>query len=303
MTAPGTAATTTPTEQDLPALRIAVVAALPQTAPPLVEALRKLGHQVPVVISYRRPADWPGHVLGEHDLPPGPDLAVPYRPESVAALLHAYAPDAAVSYGYPRKLPAAAVSAPRLGMVNCHPSDLPSYRGPNPVGWAVRNGEREIGVTWHRMDAHLDTGAVLARTRIPLDEDVWSFTGANSRVLKAASSMLPQMLRRLVRQEAGEPQPQREGTWAGFFSEDYATVDWSADATHIHTQVRAWNIAGHHPRLPGPVATIDGTRWRLRRTTLEQPPPRTGRRIACGTGDLWVLAADALDPADKTGDG
>lgn len=290
------AATAGPAAESVPALRIAVVAALPQTAPPLVEALRALGHQVPVVIGYRRPADWPGHVLGEHDLPPGVDLAVPANPESVTALLCAYAPDVAVSYGYPRKLPAAAVSAPRLGTINCHPSDLPSYRGPNPVGWAVRNGEREIGVTWHRMDAQLDTGTVLARTTIPLDEQMWSFTGVNSRVLEAASAMLPRVLRRLADGDTGEPQPRREATWAGFFSDDYATVDWSEPATHIHTQVRAWNIAGHHPRTQGPVATIDGTRWRLRRTALTQPPPGTGRRVSCGTGDLWVLAADQLDP-------
>ncbi|MEU3910311.1 formyltransferase family protein [Streptomyces sp. NPDC029721] len=295
MTPQETLETATPRDQDAPALRVAVVAALPQTAPPWVETLRALGHQVPVVIGYRRPADWPGHVLGEHDLPPGVDLAVPSRTESVAALLRAYAADVAVSYGYPRKLSASAVSAPRLGAVNCHPSALPSYRGPNPVGWAVRNGERTIGVTWHRMDAELDTGYVLARTTIALDDDVWSFTGVNSRVLEAAAHMLPQVLRQLVDGDAGEPQPEHEGTWAGFFGEDYATVDWSAEAAHIHTQVRAWNIAGHHPRVQGPVAVIDGTRWRLRRTTLEQPPHGTGRRITCGTGQLWVLAADSLD--------
>jgi methionyl-tRNA formyltransferase len=283
------------TAPDTPALRVAVVAALPQTAPPLVEALHALGHRVPVVIGYRRPADWPGHVLGEQDLPPGVDLGIPSRTGSIAGLLRAYAVDVAVSYGYPRKLPAAAVTAARLGIVNCHPSKLPSYRGPNPVGWAVRNGERSIGVTWHRMDAELDTGSVLARTTIPLDEGTWSFTGVNSRVLHAASELLPEVLSRLVRGDEGEPQPPGEGSWAGFFSEDYATVDWSADAARIHTQVRAWNIAGHHPRVQGPVAVIDGSRWRLRRTTLQEPPPGTGRRITCGTGHLWVLAADPLD--------
>ncbi|MFF7730867.1 methionyl-tRNA formyltransferase [Streptomyces sp. NPDC008001] len=276
-------------------LRIAVIAALPQTAPPLVEAVRALGHQVPVVIGLRRPLDWPGHLLGERDLPPGVDLALPAHVDAVAGLLHAYAPDVAVSYGYPRKLPAAAVTAPRLGTVNCHPSRLPSYRGPNPVGWAVRNGEREIGVTWHRMDADLDTGRVLARTTIPLDPEMWSFTGVNARVLDAASALLPGVLERLAADDPGEEQPAREGSWAGFFDEDYATVDWSAPAAHIHTQVRAWNIAGHHPRTRGPIAEIDGTRWQLRRTTLQQPPTGTGRRITCGDGKLWVLAADPVD--------
>ncbi|MBO1333035.1 methionyl-tRNA formyltransferase [Streptomyces sp. VRA16 Mangrove soil] len=276
-------------------LRVAVVAALPQTAPPLVAAVRALGHEVPVVIGLRRPHDWPGHLLGERDLPPGVDLALPARADAVTGLLRAYAPDVAVSYGYPRRLPAAAVAAPRLGTVNCHPSDLPSYRGPNPVGWAVRNGEREIGVTWHRMDADLDTGRVLARTTIPLDDEIWSFTGVNTRVLDAASALLPGVLARLVAGDPGEEQPAREGSWAGFFDEDYAHVDWSAPAAHIHTQVRAWNIAGHHPRVRGPLALLDGTHWQLRRTTLHRPPPHTARRIPCGTGTLWLLSADPAD--------
>ncbi|MFJ6407725.1 formyltransferase family protein [Streptomyces hydrogenans] len=62
--------------------------------------------------------------------------------------------------------------------INCRPCDFPSYRGPNPVGWAVRNGEHRIGVTWHRMAAEPDTGSVPARTTIALDDQVRSFTGS-----------------------------------------------------------------------------------------------------------------------------
>ncbi|PPS90907.1 hypothetical protein BZZ08_00505 [Streptomyces sp. MH60] len=87
----------------------------------------------------------------------------------------------------------------------------------------------------------------------------------------------------------GEPQSAGTGSWAGFFKKDYATVDWSAPATHIHTQVRAWNIAGHHPRCEGPIAVIDGTRWRLRRTTLDQPrqAPDAGSPAAPATCGYW----------------
>ncbi|WP_104630475.1 formyltransferase family protein [Streptomyces sp. MH60] len=140
----------------------------------------------------------------------GPALAVVPAPRTerpagigCARILRAYQPDAAVSYGYPRKLPASAVTAPRLGTVNCHPSDLPAYRGPNPVGWAVRNGEREIGVTWHR----LDTGAVPAHTRIPLDHSLWSFTGVNFLVLETATAMLPDVLGRLALGEKANRSP------------------------------------------------------------------------------------------------
>ena len=60
---------------------------------------------------------------------------------------------------------------PRLGIVNGHPSLLPRYRGPFPIAWAVRNGETEIGMSFHLMDAAFDTGNVLAQKAIPLDDD------------------------------------------------------------------------------------------------------------------------------------
>ena len=33
----------------------------------------------------------------------------------------------------------------RFPIVNTHPSLLPRYRGPNPIAWTVRNGDRELG--------------------------------------------------------------------------------------------------------------------------------------------------------------
>ncbi len=57
---------------------------------------------------------------------------------------------------------------PRLGIVNGHPSLLPRYRGPFPIAWAIRNGETEIGMTFHLMDAAFDTGNVLAQKAVPL---------------------------------------------------------------------------------------------------------------------------------------
>jgi methionyl-tRNA formyltransferase len=59
-------------------------------------------------------------------------------------------PDASVAF--PWLLPADALAVPRLGAVNVHPSLLPRYRGPNPVGWTFRNDDAEIGLTFHRMD-------------------------------------------------------------------------------------------------------------------------------------------------------
>ena len=36
-----------------------------------------------------------------------------------------------------------------------------------PVAWAIRKGDEEIGITFHRMDAELDTGPILAQRTYP----------------------------------------------------------------------------------------------------------------------------------------
>ena len=72
--------------------------------------------------------------------------------------------------GFPWKIPPVALAVPRLGWLNGHPSLLPRHRGPLPVAWAIREGDEEIGITFHRMDADLDTGPILAQRRYPLGE-------------------------------------------------------------------------------------------------------------------------------------
>jgi peptidoglycan/xylan/chitin deacetylase (PgdA/CDA1 family) len=60
---------------------------------------------------------------------------------------------------------------PRLGSINLHKRKLPDYRGGGPVGlWEMLDGCNEIGVTVHKVDDTLDTGAVLRTATIPIDD-------------------------------------------------------------------------------------------------------------------------------------
>lgn len=53
----------------------------------------------------------------------------------------------------------------RLGIVNLHLAPLPEYRGRYSAGHALRNGEKEYGVTLHYVDAGIDTGPIIAARR------------------------------------------------------------------------------------------------------------------------------------------
>ncbi len=59
---------------------------------------------------------------------------------------------------------------PKYGCVNVHASLLPKYRGAAPIQWAVINGEKVSGVTTMRMDEGLDTGDMILKEEVVLDE-------------------------------------------------------------------------------------------------------------------------------------
>ena len=57
---------------------------------------------------------------------------------------------------------------------------LPRHRGPIPLAWAFRDGDGQYGVTWHRMDAELDTGPILAQATVPMEDDEGTSTSGMS---------------------------------------------------------------------------------------------------------------------------
>jgi methionyl-tRNA formyltransferase len=92
-------------------------------------------------------------------------------PEAVNRLA-AFAPDVLVVACFPWRLPAAVRSLAPLGGINVHPSLLPALRGPDPVFWALRRGDRRTGVTLHLLDAGFDTGPILVQEAIDIPSGV-----------------------------------------------------------------------------------------------------------------------------------
>ena len=76
---------------------------------------------------------------------------------------------------------------PRLGSINVHPALLPRHRGPIPLAWALREGDAAWGSTWHRMDAELDTGNMLAQATVPIEDDDVDIAEFGPRLLAPGS--------------------------------------------------------------------------------------------------------------------
>ena len=69
-----------------------------------------------------------------------------------------------------RMLPKVVWEMPRLGTFNLHAALLPQYRGAAPINWAVINGDHTSGVTTFMIDEGMDTGHIMMREQVLIDE-------------------------------------------------------------------------------------------------------------------------------------
>ena len=85
---------------------------------------------------------------------------------------------------------------PKECCLNVHPSVLPSYRGPTPLFWQFREGERETGVTLHIVEEGIDAGAIVAQSVVPL----WAgarFTEVNAKLADMGAALMVDTVQRM----------------------------------------------------------------------------------------------------------
>jgi methionyl-tRNA formyltransferase len=125
------------------------------------------------------------------------------------------APDLGVVANFGQILCADLISVPRHGLINCHPSLLPRYRGPTPLGHILLNGEKVSGATWHRVTPAVDSGEILAQKQFTVsDQD--TVNDLDRKSSKSAIDMLCPLLERIAKQQI-TPEPQDEAL-ASYFS-------------------------------------------------------------------------------------
>ena len=251
--------------------------------------LRTLGHEVVGVLTTPLEGDRYGtDSLGAIALQAaaGFDVLVAGSPSRIAPLLSVLDADVAISAAFPLRIPDDALEVPRFGILNTHPALLPRYRGPNPMAWAVRNGDPELGYTVHRMDADFDTGAILAQGTTPLTaiERPDELFGA---MIDLVGRLLPAALRRVEAGDAGDPQPTAGASYAGFFEAAYAEIDLSHTAEAVRRQVLAWRVAAIRPEHHGALATIAGERVRVLHASLDDT--QGGIPMQCADAPIWIV--------------
>lgn len=105
--------------------------------------------------------------LVEHD---DTDVLCMITDESQYDVVRQLEPDILVSAGFKFIVPSDIIDIPERGAVNLHPSYLPYNRGYNPSVWSIIKDE-PAGVSIHYMMPDLDSGPIIARSKVSVRPD------------------------------------------------------------------------------------------------------------------------------------
>lgn len=153
----------------------------------------------------------------------------------------------------------------RIMAINLHMAPLPEYRGCNQFSFAIIEGKKEFGTTLHRLEAGIDSGAILAEKRfaIPEDADVAGLVRMTEEAsLALFKQAMPDILNgKCTPVEQSQLVAQR-GTSLHFRKEIDAlkNIDPAWPAEKIKRHIRATSMPGFEP----PYQMVNGQKQHLR---------------------------------------
>ena len=281
--------------------RVVIVTMIPPVLTGFDAVLREAGHQPVALLTMRGHggpdgAEWTSKLVAA--APPDLEILMPARRKSLVPLLQSVEPDLVVCMGFPWKIPADALAVPKHGWLNGHPSLLPLHRGPTPVAWAIRAGDDEMGISFHKMDAELDTGPILVQRRIPFGE----FEPPDDFFPKMGPIVGEALAEALAKIEAGEEgtlQTDGSGSYETFFGDEAVRLDLARPAAEVHRLAWAWRFGMRvDGGLKGAVLEVDGTPVRVLATSLAEVEGAT--RVECGDAPLWIVETEELSEEEAT---
>ncbi len=215
------------------------------------------------------------------------------NPEFIEAL-QGYDADLFVIIAF-RMLPEIVWNMPPLGSINLHGSLLPQYRGAAPINWAVINGEKETGVTTFFLKHQIDTGSIILRQAVPIEENDTAGTVYN-RLMHTGAELMVKTLHSIEdKTYVLEEQDMTDATQHApkIFKED-CIVDWSRTVEENYNFIRglspyptAWTKLG---KLTLKIFWAEKKFTEPAKTGAIETDNKTYLKVSCSNG--WLSLKD-----------
>ena len=267
----------------------------PDFAVGTLRSLAEAGHEITLVVSQPDKPKGRGHAMVPTPVKVvAEELGIPvFQPVKIREakdVLEKTEADVCVVAAFGQIIPASILHMKKYGCINVHASLLPKYRGAAPIQWAVIDGEKESGVTIMQMDEGLDTGDMLAKAIVPLDEKE---TGGSlfDKLSEAGGRLCVETLAKL---EKGEITPEKQGesptAYASMLDKKMGNIDWNKSAVVIERLVRGLNP------WPSAYTHLDGKTLKIWACDVLPKSASKGE-----SGEILEVTKDAIHV--QTGDG
>lgn len=241
----------------------------PEFAVPCLQKIIDEGHEVVAVVTQPDKPKGRGKKLA---MPPVKELALKYdipvyqplkaREESFVDTLKEMNPELIVVVAFGQILPKSILDIPKYGCVNVHASLLPRYRGAAPLNWVIINGEEKTGVTTMYMDEGLDTGDMILKSEIPLDDEITAGE-LHDKMMIDGAKVLKETIDLIEKGEAPREKQSNEDTcYSPIMNKSLGNIDWNKSAIDIHNLVRGINP------WPSAYTTYEGQTMKIWKTKV-----------------------------------
>ena len=227
------------------------------------------------------------------------------QPESVKSdaffeLTESIKPDFFVVVAFGQILNQRLLDVPKVHPINIHGSLLPKYRGAAPIQRSIMEGEATTGVTTMVMDKGMDTGDMLIKAEIPIEDDDTAAT-MHDKLSALGGELIVKTLPGLMDGSVKpEPQNDAEATHAAMLSKAEGEIDWSVSARLVDCRMR-----GMSP-WPGAYTFLNGKRLRIHKAQPVESPDATAApgTLLSTTKEIVVATGEgALKIIELQGDG
>lgn len=217
----------------------------PEFAVPTLRKLHENGHDVILVVTQPDKPSGRGKKLKKSEIKEAAEeLGLPiFQPDKIKKqenieVIKSYNPDVIVVVAYGQILNKEILGLPKYGCINVHASLLPKLRGAAPLNWAIINGETHTGVTTMQMDVGLDTGDMLLKSEVEINEDM-NVGELHDILMHTGAELLIETLKKLEKHELHqEKQDDSLSNYAPMFNNENRKIDWNLSAKSIHDLIR-----------------------------------------------------------------
>jgi methionyl-tRNA formyltransferase len=147
--------------------------------------------------------------------------------------------DIAITASFGQIISEDSLSWPKNGFVNWHPSLLPKYRGATPMQSAIKNGDKESGLSWINMTKGLDEGDIFLQFNTNIEQG--NFATLSQRLGELGSrTWAIAIVNKLIGKKL--KQVESKITFCGKLAKEDRIIDpQNQTASEIYNQFRAYS--------------------------------------------------------------